>query len=38
MPVLVGLHLEEKRGVVVDVKKTIDMDDIGIIDESEDVL
>ena len=35
---LVGDHLEEKRGVVVDVKKTIDMDDIGIIVESEDMV
>ena len=35
---LVGVHLEEKRGVVVDVKKTIDIEDIGIIDESEDMV
>ena len=35
---LVGVHLEEKRGVVVDVKKTMDMEDIGIIDESEDMV
>ena len=35
---LLGVHAEEKRGVLVEVKKTIDMDDMGIIDEVEDMV